>query len=196
MHKTPSILTALVILLASGCTSVTPYPTASHDDDLWNDQEDPAAGTPNRVDHDDGEFWQQLRKKFRLTDNSHSAVRKRLTMYGDNARQVERILRRGEPYLAYIQNEVEKRGFPGEIVLLPFIESGYDPFAYSHGRAAGLWQFIPSTGKYFGLKQDWWYDERRDIVASTNAALDYLDKLQRGGCCCLQCRWRYGTQCH
>jgi membrane-bound lytic murein transglycosylase D len=188
MRKTPSILTALVILLAAGCSTVDPYPATAHDDYLWDDteqslfeeHEDTAAGNPNRVGHRDGVFWQQLRKEFRLTDNRHSAVKKRLTLYADNARQVERILRRGEPYLAYIRKEVEKRGFPGEIVLLPFIESGYDPFAYSHGRAAGLWQFIPSTGKYFGLKQDWWYDERRDIVASTNAALDYLDKLQRG----------------
>ena len=188
MQKIPSILTALVILLASGCTAVDPNPAASHEYDSWDDTElslfdeyeDTAAGIPDRADHNDGEFWQQLRREFRLTDNHHSAVKKRLDLYANNARQVERILRQGEPYLAYIQNEVKKRGFPGEVVLLPFIESGYDPFAYSHGRAAGLWQFIPSTGKYFGLKQDWWYDERRDIVASTNAALDYLDKLQRG----------------
>lgn len=180
MQKAASILTALVILLATGCTTVDSYPTASYDEVLWDDLEAPAAGTPNRVNHNGGKFWQQLRKEFRLTDNRHSAVKKRLALYADNARQVERIFKQGEPYLAYIRKEVEKRGFPGEVVLLPFIESGYDPFAYSHGRAAGLWQFIPSTGKYFGLKQDWWYDERRDIVASTNAALDYLDKLQKG----------------
>ena len=180
MQKIPSILTVLVILLATGCAAVDPYPAASHDEVLWDDQQAPAAGTPNRVDHNGGKFWRQLRKEFRLTDNRHSAVKKRLVLYAENARQVERILKQGEPYLAYIRSEVKKRGFPGEVVLLPFIESGYDPFAYSHGRAAGLWQFIPSTGKYFGLKQDWWYDERRDIVASTNAALDYLDKLQKG----------------
>jgi len=180
MQNSLSILTALVTLLASGCAAVETSPTASYDENLWDDLEAPAAGTPNRVDHNGGKFWQQLRKEFRLTDNRHSAVKKRLDLYAVNARQVEKIFSRGEPYLAYIRKEVEKRGFPGELVLLPFIESGYDPFAYSHGRAAGLWQFIPSTGKYFGLKQDWWYDERRDIVASTNAALDYLDKLQRG----------------
>ena len=146
---------------------------------LIDDQETPAAGIPNRVQHSGGKFWQQVRRDFRLSDIRDSAINKRVALYAKNTQQVERILNRGEPYLAYIRYEVEKRNFPAEVVLLPFIESGYDPFAFSHGRAAGLWQFIPSTGKYFGLKQDWWYDERRDVVASTDAALDYLDKLQK-----------------
>ena len=68
---------------------------------------------------------------------------------------------------------------PAEIALLPIVESAYDPFAYSHGRAAGLWQFVPATGKRFGLKQDWWYDGRRDILDSTAAALDYLQYLHK-----------------
>jgi membrane-bound lytic murein transglycosylase D len=124
-------------------------------------------------------FWRQLRQGFRLSGSEHTTVIKRTTEYGRSPRQVERIFRRGEPYLAYIYKEVKKRNFPTEIVLLPFVESGYDPFAYSHGRAAGLWQFIPGTGKMYGLKQDWWYDGRRDVVASTQAALNYLDYLQR-----------------
>jgi len=124
-------------------------------------------------------FWQQVRSGFRLPDEPHSAVTRRLQEYRHNARQVERIFNRGEPYLAYIFNEVRQRDFPAELVLLPFVESGYDPFAYSHGRAAGLWQFIPGTGKHYGLKQDWWYDGRRDIIASTDAALNYLARLQQ-----------------
>ncbi|HAI96670.1 MAG TPA: lytic transglycosylase, partial [Methylococcaceae bacterium] len=83
------------------------------------------------------------------------------------------------PYLFHVVNEIEKRGIPGELALLPVVESAYRPFAYSHGRAAGLWQFIPSTGKAFGLKQTWWYDGRRDVYASTNAALNYLTKLSK-----------------
>ena len=111
---------------------------------------------------------------------AHEAVvTARAAEYGRSPQQVERIFRRGKPYLAYILSEVQKRNFPTEIVLLPFVESGYDPFAYSHGRAAGMWQFIPGTGKMYGLKQDWWYDGRRDVVASTQAALDYLDYLQQ-----------------
>ena len=78
-----------------------------------------------------------------------------------------------------IVNEIEKRGLPGELALLPIVESAYKPFAYSHGRAAGLWQFIPSTGIAYGLKQTWWYDGRRDVYASTNAALTYLTKLSK-----------------
>ena len=68
---------------------------------------------------------------------------------------------------------------PAEIALLPIVESAYDPFAYSHGRAAGLWQFVPATGKHFRLKQDWWYDGRRDILDSTTAALDFLQHLNK-----------------
>ena len=75
--------------------------------------------------------------------------------------------------------EVEKRGFPLELALLPIVESAFHPFAYSRSHASGIWQFIPSTGKIYGLKQNWWYDGRRDIVAATRAALDYLDKLNK-----------------
>ena len=125
------------------------------------------------------DFWQQVRDGYRLPDETHTAVTRRIKEFRNNARQVERIFNRGEPYLAFIFSEVQQRDFPAELILLPFVESGYDPFAYSHGRAAGLWQFIPGTGKHYGLKQDWWYDGRRDIVASTEAALNYLDRLQK-----------------
>ncbi|MEK9713929.1 MAG: LysM peptidoglycan-binding domain-containing protein, partial [Thalassolituus sp.] len=80
-------------------------------------------------------------------------------------------------YLHYIVTEVERRGIPGELALLPIVESAFDPFAYSHGRASGVWQFIPSTGRAYGLDQDWWQDGRRDIRAATGAALDYLEYL-------------------
>jgi len=179
MHTTPSILTALVILLVTGCAAVDPNQTGNAGYALIEGQDITAAGVPSRVQLNGGAFWQQVRSDFRLSDTRHEAISKRAALYAQNAWQVENILKRGEPYLAYINHEVEKRGFPGEVVLLPFVESGYDPFAYSNGRAAGLWQFIPSTGKYFGLQQDWWYDERRDVVASTDAALNYLDKLQK-----------------
>ena len=86
---------------------------------------------------------------------------------------------RAELYLHFILEEAEKRQMPTELVLLPIVESAFQPFAYSHGRAAGLWQFIPSTGKVYGLEQDWWYDGRRDVIASTRAALDYLTALSQ-----------------
>jgi membrane-bound lytic murein transglycosylase D len=139
----------------------------------------PTPGAISQTPEPEPDFWQNLRNGFRLPDKQKPTVIRRAADYGRSAAHVERIFRRGEPYLAYINAEVEKRGFPSEITLLPFVESGYDPFAYSHGRAAGLWQFIPGTGKLYGLKQDWWHDERRDIIASTRAALDYLDWLQQ-----------------
>jgi peptidoglycan lytic transglycosylase D len=123
-------------------------------------------------------FWEQLRQGFRLPGTQQASVRKQADTYGKHPQQVERIFERGEPYLAYILSEVQKRGFPTEIALLPFVESSFDPFAFSYGRAAGLWQFIPATGKMYGLHQDWWYDGRRDVVESTQAALNYLDYLQ------------------
>jgi len=80
--------------------------------------------------------------------------------------------------LYHVTNAIEAQGMPAELALLPIVESAYDPFAYSHGRASGMWQFIPGTGKRFGLEQNWWYDGRRDVVDSTRAALDYLEYLE------------------
>lgn len=90
---------------------------------------------------------------------------------------VERMTERGKRYLYFIVEEVEKRGMPMEIALLPMIESAFNPGAYSTARASGIWQFIPSTGKHFGMEQNWWYDGRRDVISATKGALDYLQKL-------------------
>jgi membrane-bound lytic murein transglycosylase D len=89
------------------------------------------------------------------------------------------MVKRASPYLYYITNQVEARGMPMEIALLPAIESAYKPHALSRSKAAGIWQFIPSTGRHYGLKQNYWYDGRKDIVAATNAALNYLEKLNK-----------------
>jgi membrane-bound lytic murein transglycosylase D len=121
--------------------------------------------------------WAALRDGFMLEDTAHKSVQKAIARYSRSPRDVKDIFVRGKPYMTYILDEVSQRGFPTEIVLLPFVESGFDPFAFSHGRAAGLWQFIPGTGRIYGLDQDWWHDERRDIISSTEAALDHLDKL-------------------
>lgn len=125
-------------------------------------------------------IWDRFRRFSLLDleqDNSRIAAERRF--YENNPDYIERVLTRAEPYLYYIQSEIERRGLPSELLLLPVVESAFDPFAYSHGRAAGLWQFIPGTGRMFGLKQTWWYEGRRDIVASTDAALTYLDRLQK-----------------
>jgi membrane-bound lytic murein transglycosylase D len=94
-----------------------------------------------------------------------------------NPDYLARVFDRAQRYMPYIRAELERRELPMELALLPIVESAYDPFAYSHGRAAGLWQMIPGTAKRFGVRQNWWYDGRRDIVDSTRAALDYLEYL-------------------
>ncbi|MCP5206642.1 MAG: LysM peptidoglycan-binding domain-containing protein [Hahellaceae bacterium] len=123
-------------------------------------------------------IWPRMRDGFKLDlteDNRRIAVE--LEWYARNQSYLNRTFLRAERYLHHIVEEVEKRNIPMEMALLPVVESAFDPFAYSHGRASGIWQFIPGTGKMYGLKQDWWYDGRRDVVASTDAALNYLDHL-------------------
>ncbi|TAN84555.1 MAG: LysM peptidoglycan-binding domain-containing protein, partial [Gallionella sp.] len=97
--------------------------------------------------------------------------------YASRPDYVARMTDRARRYLYYITSEVERRGMPSEIALLPMIESAFNPGAYSTSSASGIWQFIPSTGKDFGMQQNWWYDGRRDVVSATNGALDYLQKL-------------------
>jgi len=99
--------------------------------------------------------------------------------YADRPEYTERVFKRAEPWIYFIVDEIERRGMPGELALLPVIESAYDPFAYSRGRALGTWQFVSATGREYGLDQNWWYDGRRDVWASTHAALDYLQVLNK-----------------
>ncbi|MDH3588100.1 MAG: LysM peptidoglycan-binding domain-containing protein [Gammaproteobacteria bacterium] len=114
---------------------------------------------------------------FRLPYRDTRAVGQEFDWYVRHPDYLDRVFNRAQPYLSHIVEQIEQRGLPLELALLPVVESAYDPFAYSHGQAAGLWQFIPATGRRFGLEQDWWYDGRRDVVESTRAALDYLEKL-------------------
>jgi membrane-bound lytic murein transglycosylase D len=123
------------------------------------------------------DLLERLRAGFALPPADHAAVAKQADWYARHAAYLDRVFTRAQPYLPHVAAEVEARGLPAELAFLPVIESAFDPFAYSHGRAAGLWQFIPGTGKRFGLKQNWWYDGRRDVVESTRAALDYLEYL-------------------
>ena len=121
--------------------------------------------------------WTRIRAGLSLPRTMNSRVRRQIEWYGKNPGYLHRLARRARPYLAYIVREVEQRGLPLEFALLPAVESAFQERARSPAGAAGLWQFIPSTGKMYGLKQNWWYDGRRDVVASTRAALDYLTKL-------------------
>ncbi len=123
-------------------------------------------------------LWVRIRDGLGLPEPDNARVKVQLNWYARHPEYLDRAFARSEPFLHFIQQEVEARHMPSEIALLPVVESAFRPFAYSHGRAAGLWQFIPSTGRRFGLKQNWWYDGRRDVYASTRAALDYLNQLK------------------
>jgi membrane-bound lytic murein transglycosylase D len=122
----------------------------------------------------------RVRQNFKLDltiDNRK--ITNQLNWYVRNPNYLDRTFKRSARYMHFIVEEILKRDLPMELALLPFVESAYDPFAYSHGRASGLWQFIPGTGKMYGLHQTWWYDGRRDVPASTKAALDYLSHLNK-----------------
>ncbi len=119
----------------------------------------------------------ELRRAFRLDYSDNRRIEAERNWYVRHPDYLERVFKRGERYLPYIRDQLERRGLPLELALLPIVESAFDPFAYSHGRAAGLWQMIPGTARRFGVRQTWWYDGRRDIVDATRAALEYLDHL-------------------
>lgn len=122
------------------------------------------------------DLWQRIRNGFKL-NHDHKRVAGDIAWFQRNQEYLNRVVDRAEPYLYLIVDEVERRGIPMEIALLPIVESAFQPFAYSHGRAAGIWQFIPGTGRLYGMKQNWWYDGRRDVYAATHGALSYLQML-------------------
>jgi len=125
------------------------------------------------------DLWDRIRLGYQLHPTMNKRVEQQLKWYAKHPEYMNRVAKRGERYMYHIVEQVEARDLPMELALLPIVESAFDPFAYSHGRASGIWQFIPGTGKMLGLKQNWWYDGRRDIVASTDAALRYLESLNR-----------------
>jgi len=190
----PSLLRLclLVVLTAAGCTNIPerreqePTVPLSNLPIQWKwvdaehaPQEAEADATVTEPDEEEiRDLWDRLRREFALSEHrDHPNVLARLDRYSNQTQYLDRVLGRAETYLHFVLEEVERRAMPTEIALLPVIESGYVPTALSPRKAAGLWQFIPSTGKNFGLKQDWWYDGRRDVYASTHAALDYLEQL-------------------
>lgn len=124
-----------------------------------------------------GDLWQRIKNGYAIPESTSSLTQKHEQWYSSRPDYVKRMVERSQRYLFHVVEEVEKRGMPTEIALLPMIESAYNPQAYSTSRASGIWQFVPSTGKYFGLKQNWWFDNRRNITFATDAALTYLQKL-------------------
>ena len=125
------------------------------------------------------DIWTRMRNGFVFPAVEPAMVRTQIDEYIKHPFLLKQVLQRGEPYLFHILDRLEQYGMPAELALLPVVESAFDPFATSPAGAAGIWQFMPDTAAYVGLNQDWWYDGRRDIIASTNAALNYLDKLHK-----------------
>lgn len=124
------------------------------------------------------DVWLRVRAGFAMRDLDSPLIRKHEQWYSSHPDYVARMTERARRYMYYIALEVERRGMPSEIALIPMIESAFNPIANSSARAAGIWQFMPSTGRVFGMQQNWWYDGRRDIISATNGALDYLQRLR------------------
>jgi membrane-bound lytic murein transglycosylase D len=124
--------------------------------------------------------WEQIPLGYQMDwRQQHPRITSELNWYIRHPNYMKRVSKRAQRYIHFVSQELAAHNMPQELALLPIVESAYDPFAYSHGRASGMWQFIPSTGRFFKLRIDWWYDGRRDIIASSQAAVRYLDQLQK-----------------
>jgi len=180
LYVVVSALTALS--LSAGCASFTSEPGTDAQDRA--DQSSPAArpSSASPTQKEPGihyaNLWDRVRAGLSLPTLDSPYIARHEQWFVNNPEFMEAMLGRAHLYLFHIVEEVEKRGMPMEIALLPAIESAYKPYAYSRAKASGLWQFIPSTGRLYGLHANWWYDGRRDVLASTQAALDYLEKLK------------------
>ncbi len=164
-----SLLTAAALATApAGAIDAKPAPKAVLPE-AFEDQDDPPLPDPD--------LWHRIRMGFSLEPMESPLVLENEGWYASRPDYIRRFVGRGSRYLHHIVEQVEKRGMPMEIALLPVIESAFTPKAYSRAKASGLWQFIPSTGKSYGLTQDWWRDNRNDVVAATDAALNYLQRL-------------------
>jgi membrane-bound lytic murein transglycosylase D len=126
-----------------------------------------------------GDLWERMRKGFSMPELNSPLVAEKEKYYLARPEYLQRMFSRGNRYLYFIMEEIEKRGLPMELALLPFVESAMNPVALSSAKAAGLWQFIPSTGKQYNLSQNWWVDNRRDVGKATIAALEYLQKIYK-----------------
>ncbi len=161
--------TSKLTTISSAKTYISATPSSDANDDG-------AQNTDNNP-KDTTDLWDRIRMGFGMDILNSPLVETHINWYAQRPDYVRRTVERSRRYLYHILGEVEKRGMPTEIALLPIVESAFNPMANSTSNASGIWQFIPSTGKHFGLKQNGWYDGRRDILAATDAALDYLTKL-------------------
>ncbi|SAL31180.1 lytic transglycosylase catalytic subunit [Caballeronia peredens] len=190
------ILSALSVLMLAACASQGPTasdPTSSTASTASQQQQQKVADTIRRtaaaketinVDKTpvtslvgSADLWTRIRNGYQIPDLQSDLVDMQVNWYAQRPDYVERMTTRSQKYLYHIVEELEQRHMPTELALLPFIESAFNPQALSVAKAAGMWQFVPGTGRDYNLKQNMWQDERRDVLASTSAALDYLSRL-------------------
>ena len=184
LAPTPTQTSAQIFLAAAPAANMPPTaaqnainaPSVSLDAQVTTVTDFTADVTP-AMRQDDADLWQRVRRGFAMEPLASPLVQDQEQWYASRQDYIRRFVERGSKYMYHIVEELERRKMPTEIVLLPIIESAFNPQANSRAKASGMWQFIPSTGKFFGLKQDWLSDHRRDVLRSTDAALDYLQKL-------------------
>ncbi|MFA5598386.1 MAG: transglycosylase SLT domain-containing protein [Pusillimonas sp.] len=166
------LFTLLLVAILAGC---------AHQGSVQQSGQDPyvAVDTSRTIDltNPPADIWDRIRRGFAIPNLNDPLVDHWTNYYASHPQSVYRMSERAKRYLYFIVDELERRGMPTELALLPFVESAYNPEAYSRAKASGLWQFIPSTGLHFNLKQDQLQDQRRDPIASTHAALEYLNYL-------------------
>lgn len=166
------LLVICLTLLLAGCAIQNANQSANRNTHL-------AVDTSRTLDLTDPpqDIWDRIRRGFAIPNLNDPLVDQWTNYYASHPEAVWRMSERAKRYLYFVVDELEQRHMPTELALLPFVESAYDPQALSRSQASGLWQFLPSTGEHFNLKQDYWQDQRRDPIASTRAALDYLAYL-------------------
>ncbi|NLZ10392.1 MAG: transglycosylase SLT domain-containing protein [Alcaligenaceae bacterium] len=166
------LFTLLLVAILAGC---------AHQGSVQQSGQDPyvAVDTSRTIDltNPPADIWDRIRRGFAIPNLNDPLVDHWTNYYASHPQSVYRMSERARRYLYFIVDELERRGMPTELALLPFVESAYNPEAYSRAKASGLWQFIPSTGLHYNLKQDQLQDQRRDPIASTHAALEYLNYL-------------------
>ena len=203
MHMIRKAFICLVALIISACNlsstrpdSVDPAPTADKSQTLTLTAKNladhkPEVSSPEiNVDNDlenqvadkkeHTNLWYLIKDDLQFDSNiNQRSVKDKIAWFARNQDYMDRVSDRAQPYMFHIISKLKERNMPLDLALLPIVESAYQPFAYSPSRASGIWQFIPATGKRFGMKQNWWYDGRRDIIAATDGALDYLQNLHK-----------------
>lgn len=184
--RSPKALAVLLCITLAGCQSTGERPGESQGRDT-----DRAVGLERETEwlsinklkpapvEEPGDIWERVRAGYQLQDGItlNPRIEQQRLWFVSNPSFVEKVGERSSPYIHFIVERLEARNMPMELALLPMIESAYNPLAYSHAHAVGLWQFIPSTGRNFNLRQTNWYDGRRDVMASTDAAITYLSYL-------------------